>query len=688
MASDVSRFAVWQLLRGPRRYGLYFTGAALTNLGNWAQNFAAVLLMYRLTGSLTQVGLVAVVQFGAPALLVRWTGSVADRYDRRVVIVVCQLMSAAATLVLVMCTVSDNVTPALVLGVMLVQGMFQAFQSPAQLALTPLLVTREQLDLALSLNAAQFNLARAVGPVLASMLVVEFGFAVVFGLNALTSILFACSVALLRPTAQKRASSHGSLRETLSLVRRTRYLTSLLLATFVVSGATDAATTLAPSYSILLTGSDAATGSLVAAFGAGAAFSAFFMTSWTQRFRRRLTGAMVFQLLGLILLVFAVNLPMALLALALSGGAFILGINRALSLVQGLVPPEMLGRVMALWGVSFATSRPLFAVVDGFLGDLLGVRWATAFGAAILAVATVLMLVQADRAARAAKGAARTDLPDAGLLETVVVDGVEVRYSVTGSGDRDLLLVHGYQEHHLWWHRMVPDLTKRWRVITLDLSGHGDSGRRSAYTIEAWVRELDAVLDATGSRSAVVAGHSMGGRVALAAGAMLSGRVSGVVTFDTPVWPEGRPEHHHPPGTVHATRDEAVSSFRLLPAQPAPVDDRVLGVLADYAVMPTPGGWTWKHDPAGRAPVDDDFLEECLVALSVAVRYVYAEHSDVVDQRMVDHMRAMVTVLEVIEVAGTHHHLVLEEPALCVGAIDGLDTSSVPRLGGRFGGAL
>jgi len=187
--------------------------------------------------------------------------------------------------------------------------------------------------------------------------------------------------------------------------------------------------------------------------------------------------------------------------------------------------------------------------------------------------------------------------PPSTLADQVVVDGVPIRYAVSGSGKRDVLLVHGYRAHHLWWYRMLPALEERWRVIRLDISGHGDSGHRDRYDVDTWAAELIAVLDAAGSRHALLVGHSMGGGIAAVAGATHPERFGGVVLLDTMLRPPGpRPlprqrQRSLLPGReiVYGSREEAVTQFRLKPLQPEPQAE-VVRPVADYAVRPSTNG--------------------------------------------------------------------------------------------------
>ena len=163
--------------------------------------------------------------------------------------------------------------------------------------------------------------------------------------------------------------------------------------------------------------------------------------------------------------------------------------------------------------------------------------------------------------------------------------------------------MHGGAAHAHWWSFLAPLLADRWHSVALDLSGHGDSGRRESYSLEAWAEEVMAVAERAAFPSPpVVVGHSMGGLVAAQAALDFGESLAGAVLVDAPLKrpdPESQEGSRRPalrPPSVYPTREEAVARFRLMPAQP--VSHRfLLEHVAAHSVREVPGGWTWKFDP-------------------------------------------------------------------------------------------
>jgi pimeloyl-ACP methyl ester carboxylesterase len=273
-------------------------------------------------------------------------------------------------------------------------------------------------------------------------------------------------------------------------------------------------------------------------------------------------------------------------------------------------------------------------------------------------------------------------VPDGGspLTHSVTVAGVEVRYGIRGAGDRDLLLVHGSSAHHVWWHAVAPALEETWRVISVDLSGHGDSGHRVDYDAHTWAEELIAVLRAAGATRPIVAAHSLGGRVALLAASRHPDEFAGLLLFDAGIWaPDHLLDAPPPPRTarpprVHPTLEGAKARFRLMPAQPQPPAE-MLDPVAEYSLRPVDGGWVWKHDGGGFPTLYEEVIEHAAASVAVPVAYISGGESSVVDDFRA--ARAASTIPDAVEVrlSGAHHHLTLEVPESCVRLID--------ELGGR-----
>src|SRR5579871_4929804 len=110
-------------------------------------------------------------------------------------------------------------------------------------------------------------------------------------------------------------------------------------------------------------------------------------------------------------------------------------------------------------------------------------------------------------------------------------EGTSIAYRAWGDpADRNIVLVHGGAAHSRWWDHIAPLLTSGWRVVAVDLSGHGDSDRRDRYSLDTWAREVLAVVAEAGTPAAsVVIGHSMGGLVTLRLATLAGSRIAGAV---------------------------------------------------------------------------------------------------------------------------------------------------------------
>jgi pimeloyl-ACP methyl ester carboxylesterase len=142
-------------------------------------------------------------------------------------------------------------------------------------------------------------------------------------------------------------------------------------------------------------------------------------------------------------------------------------------------------------------------------------------------LAVVVVLSGGGRSAMAGEGGK-------GVQRVESADGVEIAYETRGSGPTTVVLIHGGLANRTFWKPQLAALSESFRVVALDLAGHGDSGRgRKAWTIAAWGADVKAVADAVGARRIVLVGNSLGGAVALEAAALLPGRAIGVVGVDT-----------------------------------------------------------------------------------------------------------------------------------------------------------
>jgi pimeloyl-ACP methyl ester carboxylesterase len=252
-------------------------------------------------------------------------------------------------------------------------------------------------------------------------------------------------------------------------------------------------------------------------------------------------------------------------------------------------------------------------------------------------------------------------------------DGVPVAYRMWGGpGGRGIILVHGGGAHSRWWDHIAPLLAADRRVIAMDLSGHGDSGRRESYTFDAWAREVLAVAaDAGLTEPPVVIGHSMGGIVTLRLASTFGARIEGAVIVDSPLRdraPEeqaARRQRIFAQLRVYPTREAILARFRPVPDQP------VLGYVADHvaatSIRQVDGGWTWKWDPAvfssREVPAAPLSRLDCRAALFRAEHGILsAEMSGLIYDRLG-------RVAPVIEIPVAGHHVMLDQPIALVAAL-------------------
>lgn len=251
-------------------------------------------------------------------------------------------------------------------------------------------------------------------------------------------------------------------------------------------------------------------------------------------------------------------------------------------------------------------------------------------------------------------------------LETEV-DGCAIAYRCWGpAGAAGLVLVHGGGAHARWWDHIAPMLGGQYRVAAVDLSGHGDSGRRERYSLEQWSAEVVAVGEAAGMAARpVVIGHSMGGFVGLTTAGRYPERIGGLAVLDSPVR-ERTPEEQAAasraafgPLRVYATRQEALSRFRTVPEQDNYLP-YVMEHVAETSVRASGGGWTWKFDPRifdRRRPGP-----ELLGPVTARVAIFRGEHGLVTPQIGAQMYELLGRVAPVIEIPLAGHHVLLDQP--------------------------
>lgn len=253
--------------------------------------------------------------------------------------------------------------------------------------------------------------------------------------------------------------------------------------------------------------------------------------------------------------------------------------------------------------------------------------------------------------------------------------GCDIHYLAWGRrGAPGLVFIHGGAAHAHWWSFLVPLLADSYRVAAMDLSGHGDSGRRSSYLLDDWVAEVMAVADDAGmAPRPVVIGHSMGGFVTIGTAAHHGDRLAGAVILDSPVAaPDPEMEAARQGqifGRLRVYPDEAsaLARFRTVPEQENYLP-YVIDHVARHSLRPCDGGYCWKYDPEIFVP-PRAASRELLPRVTCRVALFRAEHGLVTEEIGQYMYELLGRVAPVVEIPEAGHHLMLDQPLLLLTAL-------------------
>jgi MFS family permease len=381
-----------------REFRLYFAGNVASNVGNWLANVALSVYVHGLTRSSFWVGLVNAALFIPVILFALPAGAMADRTDRIRLLRRSQVMAFVLAGTLTGLAAAGAATRFAVLAIAAGLGVTVAFGIPAMQSMIPSLVPRDELSEAIGLNALTFNLARALGPVLAAAAITTVGATWAFGLNALSFVPLIVVLTVIRRAPFQRASEGppGPISEGLRYAWTNVRIRSMLLAMVAVSISLDPITTLSPALARAYGLSTGSAGWIVSAWGAGAVLGITAGRRFIAYVTKHGAGWMglVLQGAGLVLLGAAGAIGLALPAALVVGVGYIVAAVSFVTTIQADVPERLRGRVMSLWLLSFLGPRVVAAVVDGALADSLGPHVATAcFAAPAVAAAWLVRRV-------------------------------------------------------------------------------------------------------------------------------------------------------------------------------------------------------------------------------------------------------------------------------------------------------
>jgi MFS family permease len=362
-----------------RNYRLFFFGQLVSLTGTWMQQVGQDWLVLRLTDRALPLGITLALQFAPMLVLGAWAGVVADRLDKRRLLLATQAAMASLALVLGVLTATGAIRLWMVYVLALLLGCATAFDMPTRQAFVSEMVGPDRVTNAIGLNSAVFNSARVVGPAVAGVLIAAVGIAPAFLINAASYLAVIAGLLAMDPARLHRLPpvdrAEGQVRAGLRYVWANPVLRSTIALVAVVGALGLNYRVALPLLARFTFGGDAsAYGALASIMAAGAVVGSLAAARRGRPSRALLLGSVaVFGLLS-----FAAAAAPTLIAeavvLAPLGVASMTFLATANSTLQLASSPEMRGRVMALYGLVFLGSTPVGGLLGGWMAGQFGPR--------------------------------------------------------------------------------------------------------------------------------------------------------------------------------------------------------------------------------------------------------------------------------------------------------------------------
>ena len=374
-----------------RNYRLFFSGQSVSLVGTWITRVATSWLVYRLTGSELLLGVVGFCGQIPTMLLAPFAGVLVDRWDRHRLLVLTQAASMLQSFVLAVLTLRHEITVPWLLGLQIVQGVINAFDTPARQAFVVEMVEdRADLANAIALNSSMVNGSRIIGPSIGGLLIAAVGEGWCFLADAVSYLFVIASLLMMRLPSARAARVEARVLEELRVgyryVRESAPIRTALVVLAIVSTMAMPYTVLMPAYAAeVLHGGPNTLGLLMTASGVGALGGGLYLAS-----RQSVVGlgrvaaysTLIFGA-GLVAFAFTTSLWVALAVLPFVGAGFMVEMAATNTVLQTLVTDDLRGRVMAFYTMAFFGTAPLGSLLAGLAADRVGARWTIAAGGVI-----------------------------------------------------------------------------------------------------------------------------------------------------------------------------------------------------------------------------------------------------------------------------------------------------------------
>jgi MFS family permease len=383
-----------------RNFRLFFGGQLISQIGNWLTLVAQALLVLKLTDSGVALGLLAVAQFGPVLFLGPFAGLVADRSDKRRLLLLVQSLAMAQSFCMAALVFSGHPPVVAIYGVALLGGFTIAFDNPARRSFVVELVPDDDIANAVSLNSALMTGSRVVGPALGGLLITTVGFGWCFLLDGVSYLAVLAGLWRMDTTELRRAPAarrgRGQVREGLRYARSVPELWIPLLMMAVIGTLAFNFQTVLPLFATRdLGGSTVTFTLLMSVVSAGSLIGALATARRRSIGMYAVSSAAVAFGVAMAALALAPNQPVAFLVGLILGLASIAFMTTSTAIVQTTSTPSMRGRVLALQSMVFLGSTPIGGPIVGAISQHYGARYGlglgalAAFGAGCFGVAKV-----------------------------------------------------------------------------------------------------------------------------------------------------------------------------------------------------------------------------------------------------------------------------------------------------------
>ncbi|MBM3662477.1 MAG: MFS transporter [Actinobacteria bacterium] len=382
-------------LREPQ-YRRFWSAAFVSNTGGWMQNATIPYVVYQITGSAGDVGVAGFFHYVPFLLMGLVGGSLADRFPRRVLLVVFQLSQAGVAVALWAVVVSGSATTASLSALGFLSGLLGGVNTPIWQSFVAELVPRRLLLGAVTLNSAQFNAGRALGPFLAGIVIVVWGAAAAFLFNAASFAVVVVVIASIRVRSDERRRerpSETSIVEALRYVRRTPAILTCCGAVGLIAAFGSSLFNYLPVYGeseFTVTG--AQLGLLLGASGIGAVIVTPILLGFQHRVEgaHRLAGAMAAYGASVVVIGAVPSYGVAVAALLVFGASYLVIAATMNTTIQIVVREDLRGKVIAIYLMCLTGGLPIGLLLWGQVAEAIGLRATTVAAGVSLVAVTVL----------------------------------------------------------------------------------------------------------------------------------------------------------------------------------------------------------------------------------------------------------------------------------------------------------